>query len=234
MGDDALGQNRGSRAATCLGAGRSVSLDEAVSTTACPNLRWFGVEWCPCTTAQPAGRRVAARGHAPVQRGHRRRLRAAPARRLLQARPRAHLRRHHGAQRRGEPADPVTVADELRRAGLIDHIGGAATLLSLQGNTPATSNAGRYAKIIEDHALLRRMIGVAGEIAELSYDLPEDVAKAVDTAESMVFEVAQRRVVDSMAPSTPCSTSTSTASSSSTSGASPSRVSPRASSTSTS
>ncbi len=100
----------------------------------------------------------------------------------------------------GEPADPVTVADELRRAGLLDAIGGPAILVSLQASTPATSNAGRYAKIIEEHSLLRRLIGVAGEIAEIGYDLPDDVAKAVDTAESMVFEVAQRRVTDSMAP----------------------------------
>jgi replicative DNA helicase len=99
----------------------------------------------------------------------------------------------------GEPADPVTVADELRRSGLLDAIGGPSLLVNLQAGTPATSNAGRYAKIIEDHALLRRMIGVAGEIAELGYDLPEDVAKAIDHAESMVFEVAQRRVTDSMA-----------------------------------
>jgi replicative DNA helicase len=99
----------------------------------------------------------------------------------------------------GEPADPVTVADELRRAGLLDAIGGPSLLVNLQAGTPATSNAGRYAKIIEDHALLRRMIGVAGEIAELGYDLPDDVAKAIDQAESMVFEVAQRRVTDSMA-----------------------------------
>jgi replicative DNA helicase len=99
----------------------------------------------------------------------------------------------------GEPADPVTVADELRRAGLLDAIGGPAILVSLQASTPATSNAGRYAKIIEEHSLLRRLIGVAGEIAEIGYDLPDDVAKAVDTAESMVFQVAQRRVTDSMA-----------------------------------
>src|SRR5206468_8187105 len=63
----------------------------------------------------------------------------------------------------GEPADPVTVADELRRAGLLDAIGGPAVLVSLQASTPATSNAGRYAKIIEEHSLLRRLIGVAGE-----------------------------------------------------------------------
>jgi replicative DNA helicase len=100
----------------------------------------------------------------------------------------------------GEPADPVTVSEELRRANLLDAIGGSATLVTLQSTTPATSNAGRYAKIIEEHALLRRLIGVAGEIAEMGYDLPDDVAKTVDRAESMVFEVAQRRVTDTMAP----------------------------------
>src|SRR5207302_1018038 len=72
----------------------------------------------------------------------------------------------------GEPADPVTVADELRRAGLLDAIGGPVMLVSLQANTPATSNAARYARIVEEHALLRRLIGVAGEIAELGYDVP--------------------------------------------------------------
>ena len=98
----------------------------------------------------------------------------------------------------GEPADPVTVADELRRAGLLEAIGGPATLVTLQTATPATSNAGRYAKIIEEHALLRRLIRVAGDIAEMGYDLPDDVTKVVDMAESMVFEVAQRRVTDTM------------------------------------
>ena len=100
----------------------------------------------------------------------------------------------------GEPADPVTVADELRRAGLIDAIGGTAVLISLQANTPATSNAGRYARIVEEHALLRRLIGVAGEIAELGYNVPDDVADAVDRAESMVFGVAQRRMTDTVKP----------------------------------
>lgn len=100
----------------------------------------------------------------------------------------------------GEPADPVTVAEELRRAGLLDAVGGPATLVNLQAATPAVSSASRYAKIIEEHALLRRLIGVAGEIAEMSYGLPDDVTKTVDLAESMVFEVAQRRTTDTLAP----------------------------------
>ncbi len=100
----------------------------------------------------------------------------------------------------GEPADPVTVADELRRAGLLDATGGPAALVSLQANTPAITNAARYARIVEEHAILRRLIGVAGEIAELGYAVPDDVGAAVDQAEARVFEVAQRRARDSVAP----------------------------------
>ncbi len=100
----------------------------------------------------------------------------------------------------GEPADPVTVAEELTRAGLLDVVGGPAMLVAVQAGTPAASSAGRYARIIEEHSLLRRLIGVAGDIAELGYQVPDDVTKVVDQAESMVYQVAQRRVTDSMAP----------------------------------
>jgi replicative DNA helicase len=102
-----------------------------------------------------------------------------------------------GLYGRGEPADPVTVADELRRGDLLEIVGGPGALIALQAATPATGNAGRYGRIVEELALLRRMIGVAGEIAELGYSVPDDVTGAVDRAESLVFDVAQRRVTDS-------------------------------------
>jgi replicative DNA helicase len=100
----------------------------------------------------------------------------------------------------GEPADPLTVADVLGRAGLLDAIGGLPALMSLQADTPATANAGRYARIVEEHALLRRLIAVAGEIAELGYGVPDDVLATVDRAESLVFEIAERRVTDTLKP----------------------------------
>ncbi|MDQ3641177.1 MAG: replicative DNA helicase [Actinomycetota bacterium] len=99
----------------------------------------------------------------------------------------------------GDPADPVTVAESLSRAGVLEAIGGPALLITLQAGTPSIGNAGRYARIIEEHSLLRRLIRVAGDIAEMGYSLPEDVANTVDEAEAMVFDVAQRRVTDSMA-----------------------------------
>lgn len=97
----------------------------------------------------------------------------------------------------GQAVDPVTVAEELRRAGVLDTAGGLAYLVELTRSTPAISNAGHYARIVDENALLRRLITVAGDIAELGYSLPDDVAKAVDAAESLMFQVAERRVVDS-------------------------------------
>ncbi|MFM2070204.1 MAG: replicative helicase [Actinomycetota bacterium] len=102
-----------------------------------------------------------------------------------------------GLMATGQPVDVVTVADELRRTGLLDEIGGAQMLLELQNATPAISNATRYSKIVQDTAMLRRMISVASEIAELAYMEPDDVTKALDEAESRVFEIAEDRVVDS-------------------------------------
>ncbi|MEO6122482.1 MAG: DnaB-like helicase C-terminal domain-containing protein, partial [Ilumatobacteraceae bacterium] len=105
-----------------------------------------------------------------------------------------------GLSATGNPVDAVTVADEIRRAGLLDEIGGAELLLELQNATPAISNVARYAKIVQDTAVLRRLISVASDIAELAYNEPDDVAKALDEAETKVFEVAENRVVDSVQP----------------------------------
>ena len=98
----------------------------------------------------------------------------------------------------GEPVDPLTVAEVLRRHDLIDALGGKAAILRIQAATPAASNAGFYARIVADHALLRRLVAVGSEIAELGYTLPDDVTETLDRAESLVFEVANRRQTTSL------------------------------------
>jgi replicative DNA helicase len=99
----------------------------------------------------------------------------------------------------GEPADVVTVADELARAGLLEAMGGGPALLALQTGTPAVTNATKYAEIVHEHAQLRRLIRVGGDIAEIGYSGPDDVVKAIDSAEAMVYNLAQGRNTDSLA-----------------------------------
>jgi len=100
---------------------------------------------------------------------------------------------------RGEAVDVITVNDELTRAGVDDSVAGTGALMSLSAGTPAATNASHYARIVYEHAVLRSLITTAHEIAEIGYSQPEDVQKAVDEAETMVFNVAQGRVTDSMA-----------------------------------
>ena len=104
----------------------------------------------------------------------------------------------YGLHSRGEPVDPVSVAEELRRAGSLDALGGRATLLRIQASTPASANAAHYAHIVGELALLRRLIMVAGDIAEMGYASQDDVDDTLDRAEALVFEVAERRVTDSL------------------------------------
>jgi replicative DNA helicase len=99
---------------------------------------------------------------------------------------------------RGEPVDAVTVADELARNSMLEAIGDPALLVSLQTNTPSVANAEHYARIVEEHSLLRRMIGVANEIAEMGYAAPDDVTGTLDEAEQMVFDLAERRTTDTI------------------------------------
>lgn len=98
---------------------------------------------------------------------------------------------------KGEPADPITVADELHRDGLLEHIGGPPTLVELQTGCPAISNAHTYARIVDDMARLRRLIGVAAEIADLGYSLPEDVATVEAHAAGLVAATAARPTTNS-------------------------------------
>jgi len=86
-----------------------------------------------------------------------------------------------------QPVDPVTVAAQL--GTLLDTVGGPAQLVSLIADTPATSNAARYARIVADMARLRRVIRLAGELTDQAYALPDDptgvVAQAVDALEQL-------------------------------------------------
>ena len=96
-----------------------------------------------------------------------------------------------------EPVDCLTVADQLERTGNLAAAGGPERLLALEAATPTLTHVDRYARIVEDNALLRRLISVSGEISELAHSRPADTAAAIDQAESLVFSVAERRIVDS-------------------------------------
>ncbi len=94
---------------------------------------------------------------------------------------------------RGEPLDTVTLADELERHGKLDDVGGVVALTGIVQRVPTSANALYYARIVAEHALRRRLIEAGTEITRLGYQPEQGVDEAVDSAEQVVFDVAQRR-----------------------------------------
>lgn len=85
--------------------------------------------------------------------------------------------------------DPVIVGDELAARNELDAIGGCTQLMEWQSKCPATSNARRYARIVVEHATMRKLGRVGIEIADLAYDGPVDIREAVDQAKYLVSQV---------------------------------------------
>ncbi len=95
---------------------------------------------------------------------------------------------------RGEPADAVTVAAELTKQGDIGRVGGAPYLHTLIASVPTAANAGYYARIVRERAILRRLVEVGTRIVQLGYSGDGDADELLDRAEAEVYGVADRRV----------------------------------------
>nr|WP_042183891.1 replicative DNA helicase [Kibdelosporangium sp. MJ126-NF4]CEL15943.1 Replicative DNA helicase [Kibdelosporangium sp. MJ126-NF4]CTQ93867.1 Replicative DNA helicase (EC 3.6.1.-) [Kibdelosporangium sp. MJ126-NF4] len=99
---------------------------------------------------------------------------------------------------RGEPADPITVAAEMERRGELRRIGGAPYLHTLIATVPTAANAGYYAEIVAEKAVLRRLVEAGTKIVQLGYAGQDgsDVNEIVDRAQSAIYEVTERRTTE--------------------------------------
>jgi replicative DNA helicase len=92
---------------------------------------------------------------------------------------------------RGEPIDALTVSELLRTEGALDDVGGADTISSLAAATPAPGNAGNYAKIVKQNALMRRLLEAAQKIQIAVNGREQEPRELVEHAERLLFNVAQ-------------------------------------------
>jgi replicative DNA helicase len=95
--------------------------------------------------------------------------------------------------RKNQPVDILTVSEELKKRKSLEMVGGRAYIALLSTVVPSTSNAGEYAKIIAEKAILRKLIGAASDIIEKGYQEKMNSAEVLDFAERGIFEIAQAR-----------------------------------------
>jgi replicative DNA helicase len=93
---------------------------------------------------------------------------------------------------RSKPADVVTVDESVKNSEDKDKTGGLAYLAELAGNTPSAHNIRRYAEIVRECAVLRKLIEVSTDITDSAFNrMGKEVGQLLDEAESKVFQIAE-------------------------------------------
>jgi replicative DNA helicase len=101
---------------------------------------------------------------------------------------------------RNEPVDILTVTNLLEERKLLESVGGASYIAALTDAMPTSSNVAAYAKIINEKAVMRRLIQSANEIISFAYGGGKSTEEVLDSAEAAIFRIAERRIRNSYFP----------------------------------
>src|SRR5262249_1250376 len=95
---------------------------------------------------------------------------------------------------RDEPVDLITLPEELKSRGQFDTVGGFIYLQNLMEAPSTAANVGYYARLVEEKAILPRLMGARTQMQGLAHSEFDAVDDVVDRGERIVFEVGQRRM----------------------------------------
>jgi len=101
---------------------------------------------------------------------------------------------------KGEPIDLVTVTTLLSNSDKLEIAGGVTYLTDLASSVPTAANIDYYSKIVEEKALLRRLISTATDIVTKSFSREDEVEEVLDEAERSILEVSSRQNVNAFKP----------------------------------
>ena len=92
---------------------------------------------------------------------------------------------------KNEPVDLITLSEELKRRGTLEHVGGVTYLANLSSGVATTANAEYYCKIVKDKSTLRRLIKSSNQIMGKAYEDSEEVGAIIEEAEKQIFDITQ-------------------------------------------
>ena len=101
---------------------------------------------------------------------------------------------------KNQAVDLVTLTEELNKRKQLEEVGGASYLTTLMSSVPTAANVVYYAKIVEQKAILRKLINHATQIVTMGYEEQEDARVLLDKAENLIFDVSQQKIDHSFSP----------------------------------
>lgn len=91
------------------------------------------------------------------------------------------------------PVDMTTITEMLEKKKYLNSIGGVEYVTEIVSSVPSASNIDEYIKIVEEKAILRRLIDEANNIATEAYSAKEDISEVLDAAEKKILNVVKTR-----------------------------------------
>ena len=95
---------------------------------------------------------------------------------------------------KGEPIDAISVVDRLKKKKDLESVGGAYYITGLAESVPTTANVEYYAKIVLEKYTLRKLIQVSHEVSKEAFEDAQDVDDILDSAESAIFNISEKRL----------------------------------------
>jgi replicative DNA helicase len=93
-----------------------------------------------------------------------------------------------------DPIDLLTLSAELEKMRVLERVGGQAFLAELESGVPTAANVEYYGHLVEEAATKRKLISAGGRITALGFDESTPAGTALDTAESVIFNIAEGRI----------------------------------------
>ncbi|MFZ2331414.1 MAG: replicative DNA helicase [Atribacterota bacterium] len=101
---------------------------------------------------------------------------------------------------KNQAVDLITLTEELKKRKQLDEVGGASYLATLMSSVPTAANVIYYARIVEEKAILRKLINHATQIVTMGYEEQEEARVLLDKAENLIFDVSQQKISTFFSP----------------------------------
>ena len=92
-----------------------------------------------------------------------------------------------------EPIDLITIVNELRKRSLLEKVGGIPYITSLSSAPDFTSHITKYAAIVKEKSILRKLIRTSTDLMQKSYEQSMQIQDILDFAEKSIFDIAQEK-----------------------------------------
>lgn len=97
---------------------------------------------------------------------------------------------------KNEPIDIITISDQLKKTNALESAGGSSYLAEVLNSVPTIANASKYADIVAEKAVLRKLIDIGAHIVADGFDESNSADAVLENAQRNILDLSKERIQD--------------------------------------